>query len=566
MKTRAEQTLCNHSYRLGRVRHFVAAIYCLRCAIITWVGRGVPGRAASTINIHNGRSERRGEERGYDGCIVVAKKRNWWAILMRRIFTSLVGRPSHKACLFPPALPRAHLLFAIHIYTLWRHMGSESETAAEMAFRLAVFVVVLLREGRVRPLHAVLALVARLLAGLCRCFAVGRVPVVGVVVFEEDVPAGVGGVGGEVVPVVAVGAEVLGGHEALPEVGEEQWRVDVVLGAVPAQEVEVAANVLRDVVHHHDRLAPHGGGEGHGGGVGARDAGPRASETEIELRLEDGEDQVKGRVVLGDVGFPGRHNGLALLEELLHGGRREDEGAAAGREAVGHAGHDGVAEEPLALGVVLRQPVERVLAVHKGVVVDKGVPAAVGAVVPGARDGLQDLVLLEAGLHGGLLLGVLLAHGGQRDAPARMVDLLAVAAQLLVLADEVGRVAKDDVEDGPGADVRLQVREDERRALVLIEQVQQRRGELGVHLRRRRDDGDDEVVVAHAVRAERRRRRRAQAARQLLVVVVARPALDPHEAVDDEHDGEQAPRARDCTGEHRRYRRCSIGRQVVERV
>jgi hypothetical protein len=481
---------------------------------------------------------------------------------MRRILAPLMGRPGREACLFPPALPRAHFVCAIHFNGLWRRMRSESETAAEMALGLAVLVVVLLWEGRVRPLHAVVALVTRRLAGLGRCFAVGGVSVVGVVALEENVPAGVGGVRGEVVPVVAVGAEVLGCHEALPEVGEEQRLLDVVLGAVLAHEVEVAANVRRHVVHHHDALAPHGGGEGHGGGVGARDAGPRAREAEVELRLEDGEDEVKGRVVLGDVVLPGLHDGLALLEELLHGARREDEGAAAGRELVGHAGHDGVAEEPLAVGVVLRQPVERVGAVHKGVVVDKGVPAAVRAVVPGARDGLQDLVLLEAGDDGGLLLGVVLAHAAQRDALARIVDLLAVAAQLLVAADEVGRVAEDDVEDGPGADVRLQVREDERRALVLVEQVQQRRRELAVHVRRRRDDGDDHVVVAHAVRAEGGRGRRAHAVVQLLVVVVARPSLDPHEAVDDEHDGEQPPRPRDCTGEHRRYRwGCRIGRQ-----
>jgi hypothetical protein len=486
---------------------------------------------------------------------------------MRRILAPLMGCPRGESCFFPPALPRAHLVCPIHVDRLWWRMGSKPETATEMAFRLAVFVVVLLGEGRVRPLHAVIALVARRLAGLGRGFAVGGVPVVGVVALEENVPAGVGRVGGEVVPVVAVGAEVLGCHEALPEVGEQQRPLNVVLGSVLAHEVEVAANVWRHMVHHHDALAPHGGGEGHGGGVGARHAGPRAREAEVELRLEDGEDEVKGRVVLGDVALPGLHDGLARLEELLHGGRREDEGAAAGGELVGHAGHDGIAKEPLGVGVVLRQPVERVDAVDKGVVVDKGVPAAVRAVVPGAGHGLQHLVLLQTGDDGGLLLGVMLADGAQRDALARVVDLLAVAAQLLVAADEVGRVAEDDVEDGPGADVRLQVREDERRGLVLVEQVQQRRRELRVHVRRRGDDGDDEVVVAHAVRAQGRRRRRAQAARQLLFVVVARPSFDPHEAVDDEHNGEQAPRPRDCTGEHRRYRRgCRIGRQREERA
>lgn len=93
--------------------------------------------------------------------------------------------------------------------------------------------------------------------------------------------------------------------------------------------------------------------------------------------------------------LPILHELFALLEEGFHYGTGDDERAAACGEAIRDAWDGGVAKEPPALRVVLCQPVEGVDAVDEGVIVDKGVPATIGSVVPRSLHGVQDLVCFQ---------------------------------------------------------------------------------------------------------------------------------------------------------------------------
>lgn len=142
----------------------------------------------------------------------------------------------------------------------------------------------------------------------------------------------------------------------------------------------------------------------------------------------------------------------------------------------------------------------------------------------------------------------------QRDALAGIVDLLPVSCQLLVLFDEVGWIRVDDVKHRPLANVHLQIREDEGGVLVFWKKIRQRRRQFGVDVRSRGQNGHNEMVVAYAVRAKRAAGLWSHAWRQFVVVVISRPSLDPHKGIYKQDDDEEAPRARDSMGEHRRYR------------
>lgn len=105
--------------------------------------------------------------------------------------TPLLRGPPRKLVLAPPALIRACMLLAMHDPLLGVGVRAKAYAAAQMALCLGIVVPVLLDYRRVRPLHAVLALVARARAGLRRVLAAGGAAWVRLVAFEEDVPAGV---------------------------------------------------------------------------------------------------------------------------------------------------------------------------------------------------------------------------------------------------------------------------------------------------------------------------------------------------------------------------------------
>jgi len=115
---------------------------------------------------------------------------------MLLVLASLLICPAFEVVFPPPTRPGTRLSLAIHFDVLRFGVRTEAHTAAQMALCEAVLIPVVRRDRRVRPLQAVLVVVARFFTGLPRVFSPrGAVLIWLIILCEQDVPSVVGGFG-----------------------------------------------------------------------------------------------------------------------------------------------------------------------------------------------------------------------------------------------------------------------------------------------------------------------------------------------------------------------------------